>query len=337
MEKSFDLKLRRIHADPSCRDFILADAKDGDMGFGVSAPGKRLPSDSAGPPLRSLAEYRAQMREITRQGLVDIMLMSVSSSHQLTIVERLFDNSSVTPAIRANDTSDIWLAESGDYKHSPALPFRTTTIDQAQCGKAACAPGERSWGANLGLYSMTLNNDAELDRQSLEAYREFRLEAEQKGFRHFLEVFAPNSPARPIAHVSRFVNDSIARALAGVPPAGRPLFLKIPFFGPEALEQLVHYDPTLVVGILGGAAGTTHDAFRMVELAKRHGARAALFGRKINQAEHQVTFVRLLRAVADDALPAEQAVRAYHGELEKLRLTPRLRLADDLALTQVAG
>ena len=31
MEKSLDRKLARIPADPSCRDFIIADAKDADM------------------------------------------------------------------------------------------------------------------------------------------------------------------------------------------------------------------------------------------------------------------------------------------------------------------
>ena len=41
MEKSLDRKLRAIHADPSgCRDFIIADAKDADMGFGIGAPGQ---------------------------------------------------------------------------------------------------------------------------------------------------------------------------------------------------------------------------------------------------------------------------------------------------------
>ena len=38
--KSLDLKLAAIHADPAnCREFILADAKDADMAFGVAAAG----------------------------------------------------------------------------------------------------------------------------------------------------------------------------------------------------------------------------------------------------------------------------------------------------------
>ena len=40
MKKSLDQKLAAIHADPhGCKEFILADAKDADMGFGVTAPG----------------------------------------------------------------------------------------------------------------------------------------------------------------------------------------------------------------------------------------------------------------------------------------------------------
>ena len=38
MEKSLDIKIRNILADPGCNDFIIADAKDGDMGVGVAAP-----------------------------------------------------------------------------------------------------------------------------------------------------------------------------------------------------------------------------------------------------------------------------------------------------------
>jgi len=197
---------------------------------------------------------------------------------------------------------------------------------------------------DLGLFSVTLNDDAVLDRAMLEAYRSFRIEAEQEGFRHFLEVFFPNAlgrvpgkdpSARP-ADIARFLADHVVRMLAGVPKAGRPIFLKIPYLGPDVTEMLAAYDPTVVVGILGGGAGTTHDAFGLVADAKAHGARVALFGRKINAAEHQPTFVRLLRAVADGDLPAEEAVRAYHGELAKQGIKAHRSLEDDLARSDTA-
>src|ERR1035437_7630366 len=102
MEKTLDVKLAALKKDPGSRVFILADAKDADMAFGISSPG-RNPEGR----LRSLAEYRDQMRQIVSQGLVDIMLMSASTSEILTIQERVFDTSAVTPAVRANDTTDI--------------------------------------------------------------------------------------------------------------------------------------------------------------------------------------------------------------------------------------
>src|SRR5437660_9783286 len=91
--KSLDQKLATIRANPGgAKDFILADAKDADMAAGLAATGKDPPTGRA----RSLLEYRDQMREITKQGLIDIMLMSASTSELLTIRERLFENSTVT-------------------------------------------------------------------------------------------------------------------------------------------------------------------------------------------------------------------------------------------------
>ena len=331
MMKSFDEKLTRILAEPNCREFIIADAKDGDMGLGIAAPGFNPDHDAF--PFRRLEEYRQNMRDIVSQGLVDIMLMSPSSCEQLAINEGIFNDSTVTPAARANDTTDVWLGLTGAYQHTPSIPFRSSTIDHILTGNES-GEGPRT-GADLGLYSITFNNDPHLDARSVECYQEFRLEAERKGFRHFLEVFAPNAPVNPVEDVGRFVNDCIARTLAGISQATRPLFLKMPYFGPEAMSQLLHYDPSLVPSILGGASGTTHDAFRMLWEAKKYGARAALFGRKINNSEHQLTFVRFLRELADDNIEPEEAVKAYHGELEKLGVAPHRALEDDLALTQV--
>ena len=332
MEKTLEVKLVALKKDPSSRVFILADAKDADMGFGIASPGR----DSEGR-LRSLGEFRDQMREIVRQGLVDIMLMSASTSDVLTVQERIFDNSAVTPAARANDSTDVHIVRGSSYPQTASRPFSTATIDHIQAGKSPCTDAERKRGANLGLYSVTFNNDAVLDLATLEAYKAFRLEAEAKGFDHFLEVFHPNIPAK--AHglapeqIPYFVNDHIARMLAGVPSAARPRFLKIPYAGPKAMEELCTYDPSLVVGVLGGASGTTHDAFALVYEAKKYGARVALFGRKINAAEHQLKFIEFLRRVADDEILPAEAVKAYHGELGKMGIPPRRELEKDMELT----
>ena len=89
--KSLDEKLRSIHADPvGSKEFIIADAKDADMAFGMSAPGTTTKSltrapraTNGGSPERyegevrfkTLAEYRDQIRQVIEQGVVDIVLM----------------------------------------------------------------------------------------------------------------------------------------------------------------------------------------------------------------------------------------------------------------------
>ena len=98
------------------------------------------------------------------------------------------------------------------------------------------------------------------------------------------------------------------------------------------MEELVAYDPHLVVGILGGGAGTTYDAFKLIAEAQKYGARAALFGRKINNAECQLAFVEFLRRIVDGEITPEEAVRAYHGVLERLKIKPQRSLADDMQL-----
>ncbi len=338
MPKSLDRKLAAIHADPSGRrEFIIADAKDADMAFGIGAPGLSPERHDGELRFKSLAEFREQIRQIVRQGVVDIMLMSASTAEVLALQERLFDDSHVTPAIRANDATDIYVFRGSRIGQQPARPFRTATIDHVQCGHLDCAPDERGRGVDLGLYSVTFNNDCALDLATLSAYKEFREEAERKGFRHFLEVFNPNTPGVvPDNLLPHFINDIIARTLAGVTSVGRPIFLKIPYPGPKALEELVAYDPHLVVGILGGSAGTTRDAFQLIHDAQRHGAKLALFGRKINNAENQLAFIEFLRHIVDGLIGPEEAVRAYHAVLEKLGLKPHRPLEEDLAVTSGA-
>ncbi len=332
MLKTLDRKLAAIHADPSgCKEFILADAKDADMAFGIGAPGQSPESHPGELRFKTLEQYRDQIRAIARQGIVDIMLMSGSTNHALTIEERLFDHSEVTPAVRANDTTDVHIARGSVYASEPARPFRSLSLDHAMCGHLDCAPEERSLGANLGLYSVTFNNDLALDLDTLRRFHHFREEAERKGFRYFLEVFDPNVPgAVDPSILPHYLNDMIARMLAGVGPSGRPAFLKIVYHGPRAMEELVRYDPHLVVGILGGSAGTTRDAFQMLADAQKYGARVALYGRKINNAENQLAFVHFLRLIVDGAIRPAEAVRAYHSVLSKLGVRPHRPLDDDL-------
>ena len=133
--------------------------------------------------------------------------------------------------------------------------------------------------------------------------------------------------------------DAIASALqklAGVPESGRPIFLKVVYHGPRAMEELCQYDPNMVVGIMGGSSGTTYDAFKLIYEAQKYGARVALFGRKINNAEHQMAFIEMLRLITDGKISPEEAVRAYHGVLQGKGIKPHRILEDDLKLTDQA-
>ena len=113
--KSLDQKLAEIKANASSGAFIIADAKDADMAFGARAPGPRsyLSSSGARPAqfspevwsrdefgFRNLPEFLDIIREVTQQGLVDIMLMSAYVNELLTIKEGMFRELHVTPYLR---------------------------------------------------------------------------------------------------------------------------------------------------------------------------------------------------------------------------------------------
>src|SRR5260370_12774445 len=140
IEKSLDVKLRRIHADPSgAKDFILADAKDADMALGLGATGRSAEAHAGEGRYRSLQEYREQIEAIVAQGHVDIMLMSAHTNEILTIQKRIFENSHVTPAARANDTTDIHVLRGGKSPGQPPLPFRPPTLHHTHRSHLNCS------------------------------------------------------------------------------------------------------------------------------------------------------------------------------------------------------
>ncbi len=332
-------KLGEIRKDSSCGTFILADARDADMAWGIPSFGRKRPSaqldaSSATREFRTKPEFLEEIREVVRQGIVDIMLASTSTMDQLAHQEHLFESTQVTPAVRINDATDIWSARESCYLGFPSIPFASSYIEEVQWGSLTAARQEKAV-VNLGLYSMTFNNDLQSDLRTANAFHDFRAYAERCGFHYFLEVFAPNVADTGLApeQIPNYVNDQIARTLAGVPQSGRPLFLKIPYFGPKALQDLVAYDPSVIVGILGGASGTTHDAFKLLADAQKYGARLALFGRKIKDAEAPLAFIRLLRTIVEGNITPEEAVRAYHGELSREKIQPKRCIQDDLQLT----
>ncbi|MGE3295251.1 MAG: hypothetical protein AB7O95_28130 [Geminicoccaceae bacterium] len=334
----FERKLENIRAGRYTRaDFIIADAKDGDMGSGVTGTGFIAGGKGVAPRRRTRPEFLDAIQAVIEQDVVDIMLVSVAN---LDLLHRrgAFGGSAVKPAIRANDTTDCWGSiRHGTYAQHASRPFRTANLSRVMYGTDRPAPGAPITGTDLGLYSITFVNDIDADVRSLEAFAEFRREAAANGFKYFYEVFNPNVPTQlDPTQTGQFVNDCILRSLAGVSLEDRPQFLKIAYNGPEALEELASFDPSLIVGVLGGGAGTTRDTFELLCQAERHGARLALFGRKINLAEQPLALITLMREVANGTVGPEEAVRAYHGELQKAGTPPARSLEEDRLITEDA-
>lgn len=287
------------------------------MAFGVTAPGP-----AGGGRWKSREQHLSSIEDMCNSELVDIMLMSASTAEILND-RGTFNKSPVTPAVRLNDTTDIWNARGSTYRQHPSEPFASADLPAVA---SLC---------KLGLYSMTFSNNLQADKASLDAYRQFRLACRETGMTHFLEVF---NPAFDIgikdSELGYYINDMIIKAVAGVTREDAPQFLKIQFNGANAMNELCSYDPSrLVTGILGGAAGTTRDTFELALQAEQAGARVALFGRKINLAESPLALVRLMRKTLEQSLTPSDAVCEYHAELKNCGLTSARSLEDDLKIT----
>lgn len=314
-------KLARIRAgDYTTGDYMIADAKDADVTGGIPATGARRDAQGrpAGP--RTRPEFLDQIRAVIDQDVVDIMLTSAGNLDALNEAQA-FRGSAIQPAFRGNETTCVWgNIRGGRYTDVPSRPYRGADL--------AFAPGD------LCLYSLTFNNDAEADTRMLDAYAAFRREARAAGVKHFLEVFNPNRPdAVAREDLGAYVTDCIIRLQASMTRAERPEFLKVAYNGPEAMQQLAAHDPSMVVGVLGGAGATHRDTFELIAQSERHGARLALFGRKINQAEDQCLLIAWMRRVADRAVSPEEAVRGYHADLGRKGHPPDRALDADLAIT----
>ena len=198
MTKIARSKIADIRANPSgSKAFIIADAKDADMAFGITAPGQKRPlnpervlkSEIRGGHWRNTgADSRSRAAGADRHHAL------LGLEHRTTRDARtVFENSHITPAARANDATDIWVVRGAGYIQRAVADrsaARPSIISNA--GRSIASPAAPHTGADLGLYSVTFTNNLARDYETLQAFKEFREEAERKSFRYFLEVFDPN-------------------------------------------------------------------------------------------------------------------------------------------------
>ena len=160
-----DEKLARIRAGKYKRsDFIIADAKDGDMGAGVLGAAPKRRADGTRLRGKTRVEFLDDIEAVVKQGIVDVMLVSASNL-ELLHERGVFKKSKVKPVIRANDTTDCWgLIRNGTYHKQPSRPFRTASLPRVMYNATGPVKGARKiYGTDLGLYSITMMNDVDAD------------------------------------------------------------------------------------------------------------------------------------------------------------------------------
>ena len=217
MQKTLDEKLARILADPSCNDFILADAKDADMAFGVAAPGSKTRTHRTTSGTARIQEFRGADSRDRR---------ATAGRHHAH--ERQHER-------RAGGTRAI-IRQQPDHARDPRERHdrhlaRRRPGQLRQCSRrcrfarrsstkswiAASAPDartERASGRPGPVFDHVQQRCDTRPRiaRSLPGVSPGGLE---KGFRHFLEVFVPNAPRE---HRSKTCRDSSTTASRGCWP-----------------------------------------------------------------------------------------------------------------------
>ena len=138
--KSLDAKLASIHAAPGTRDRLHPRRRQGRghgrgprgdrrrSRHGPAALAGRLPRPDARDRPPGPGRHHAHEREHERRP--DDPASGCSTS------------SPVTPAVRANDTTDIHVVAGDAYTQAPSRPFRTPTLEQIMSGQADPDGGE---------------------------------------------------------------------------------------------------------------------------------------------------------------------------------------------------
>jgi hypothetical protein len=314
-------------ADPKLlkRSPVFIFAADALVAYGITGIGtERTPK----PHFRTRPEYLKMMREVMADGHIDGLLMTPADAETLAIDEGLFDDSPVTPIVRMNAETHIWSPRHGKYGTQVSRPFQTVrTADAGRyCTEAmACA---RDCKVKLGLYSVTLNNDAEADARTTDEFLNFAWDCgNTPDFDYFLEVFLPNmqQPGMDVKEQGEYIADNIVRLMSYLRNHQRPAFIKTVYTTPEIWKSLVDFDPTLIIGALGGSRQNARSSMQLAYDTTEYGGKVILFGRAVFQEEDPRMMAKVLRGVLDRKMTVDQALTQYQAQLRSANPPTGLR------------
>ena len=274
------------------------------------------------PHYRTRLEFLNLLRKVAAEGYVDGLLMTPADAEVLAVDERLFDTHPVTPLVRVNAETAIWNPRFGKYRQQYSHPFQTIPVSDA-CYCDYSIGEAKACHIQLGLYSITLNNDVEADERTLNAYLQFAREVgETPGFDHILEVFLPNVnlPGMDEKARGQYVADSIVRTMSYLRKHQRPLFIKTVYTTHETWRDLTSFDPTLVIGALGGPRQNTRKTLQLACDVTEYGGRVILFGRSVFEEDDPCLMTKYLRAVLDRTMTVDEAHTAYQRSLREKRV-----------------
>ena len=247
------------------------------MAFGIGAPGRSPEAHPGEIRFRTLKEYRDIIREIVRQELVDIMLMSASTSEVLTIGERhLRQQPGHAGRARANDTTDIHVVRGGKYLASPPLDVSLGDARPHPVRQDRMRPaGARHSAPISGSTASPSTTDSTTTSRRSKRSRSFGSKpsgrASGTSWKSSIRTVATRFDAKDAGSVhQRHRSHAVWRASPA--PAGR-CSSRSSTTARRPWKSCTATIRSLVIGILGGSAGTTYDAFKLLAEAKKYGAK----------------------------------------------------------------